>query len=183
MSVTLQQATANPRLHQTLLETHGQFLVNLLWGQCSFLLGHGAHRVLFVPSKSLFPQPCVSSGGSMVGSVVTSSKRAFAISSHWWPVPPLETLKHSFGSVSVGCLGPGEDKVCLSPLCLTPCQISRTSIVLGTQKMIFMEWWTLVGTFLSSKYYDTASLAPYRGRCYSDNGGETTTFIDLLHIR
>ena len=51
-----------------------------------------------------------------------------------------ETLKHSFGSVSVGSLGPGVDKVCLSPLCLTPCQISRTSIVLGTQKMIFMEW-------------------------------------------
>ena len=25
------------------------------WGHCSFLLGPGAHKVLFVPSKSLFP--------------------------------------------------------------------------------------------------------------------------------
>ena len=28
-------------------------------GHCSFLLGPGAHKVLFVPSKSLFPQFCV----------------------------------------------------------------------------------------------------------------------------
>ena len=30
-------------------------------------------------SKSLFPQPCVSSGSSMVGLMATSSKRAYAI--------------------------------------------------------------------------------------------------------
>ena len=53
--------------------------VSLLWGHCSFLLGPGVHKVLFVPSKSLFPQSCVSSGGSMVGLIVTSSKRAYAI--------------------------------------------------------------------------------------------------------
>ena len=41
-------------------------LGSLLWGHCSFLLGPGVHKVLFVPSKSLFPQSCVSSGGSMV---------------------------------------------------------------------------------------------------------------------
>ena len=35
--------------------------VSLLWRPCSFLLGPGVHKVLFVPSKSLFPQPCVSS--------------------------------------------------------------------------------------------------------------------------
>ena len=29
-------------------------LVSLLWGNCSFLLGPGVHRVLFVPSNSLF---------------------------------------------------------------------------------------------------------------------------------
>ena len=33
----------------------------------------------FVPSKNLFPQFCVSSGGSMVGLMATSSKRAYAI--------------------------------------------------------------------------------------------------------
>ena len=51
----------------------------LLWGQCFFLLGPGAHKVLFVSSKSVFPQSCVSSGSSMVGLMVTSSKRAYAI--------------------------------------------------------------------------------------------------------
>ena len=34
--------------------------------------GSGAHKLLFVPSKSLFPQSCVSSGGSMVGLTATS---------------------------------------------------------------------------------------------------------------
>ena len=33
------------------------------WGDCYFLLGPSAHKVLFVPSKSLFPQSCVSSRG------------------------------------------------------------------------------------------------------------------------
>ena len=62
------------------LDTHGQVWVSLLWGYWSFLLGPGAHKVLFVPFKSLFPQSCVSSGGSMVGLMVTSSKRAYDIS-------------------------------------------------------------------------------------------------------
>ena len=44
----------------------------------SWVLVH--RRFLFMPSKSLFPQSCVSSGGSMVGLMVTSSKRAYAIS-------------------------------------------------------------------------------------------------------
>ena len=38
-----------------------------LWGHCSFLLGPGAHKLLFVPSKSLFPQSTVSSGSSLSG--------------------------------------------------------------------------------------------------------------------
>ena len=42
-------------------------------------LGPGAYKVLFVPSKSLFPQSCVSSGSSLVKLKVTSSKRAYAI--------------------------------------------------------------------------------------------------------
>ena len=54
-------------------------LSHLLWGHCSFLQGPGGHKVWLVPSKSLFPQSCVSSGGSMVGLMVTSSKRAYAI--------------------------------------------------------------------------------------------------------
>ena len=57
---------------QRLLDIHGQVRVSLLWGHCSFLLGPGVHKVLFVPSKSLFPQSCVS---SMIGLMVTSSRR------------------------------------------------------------------------------------------------------------
>ena len=53
-------------------------LRGLLWGHCSFLLGPGAHKVLSVPSESLFPQSCASSGGSMVGLMATSCKRAYA---------------------------------------------------------------------------------------------------------
>ena len=75
----LQQATANPRLRGRLLDTPGQVSVSLLWGLCSFLLGSGAHKVLFVPSKSLFPQFCVSSDSSIVGLMVTFSKRAYGI--------------------------------------------------------------------------------------------------------
>ena len=76
---TLQQATTDPRLCWRLLDTPRQVWVSLLWGQCFFLLGPGAHKVLFVSSKSVFPQSCVSSGSSMVGLMVTSSKRAYAI--------------------------------------------------------------------------------------------------------
>ena len=60
-------APADPHLPQRLLDTHRQVWVNLLWGHCSFLLHPGARKILFVPSQSLFPQFCVSSGGSMVG--------------------------------------------------------------------------------------------------------------------
>ena len=67
VSPTLKQAAANPYLCQRLLDTHGQVWVSLLWGHCSFLLGPGAHKLLFVPSKSLFPQSSVSSGSSMSG--------------------------------------------------------------------------------------------------------------------
>ena len=65
--LTLQQATTNPGLQQRLLDTHGQAWVSLLWGHCSFLLGPGAHKVLFMPSKSLFPQSCVSSDNPVRG--------------------------------------------------------------------------------------------------------------------
>ena len=35
------------------LDTHRQVWVTLLWSHCSFLLDPDAHKVLFVPSKSL----------------------------------------------------------------------------------------------------------------------------------
>ena len=75
----LQQATTNPCLCWRLLDIPGQVWVSLLWGQCSFLLGPGVHKVLFVPSKCLFFQSYVSSGSSMVGLMFASSKRAYSI--------------------------------------------------------------------------------------------------------
>ena len=114
-----------------ILDTLGQVWVCLLWAYCSFLLGPGAHSLLFMPSKSLFPQPCVSSGSLMVGLTATSSKSAYVIPRSTtprapapeavccWPIPPQETLKHSSVSVSVGCLGPGAHKFCLSPLSIS----------------------------------------------------------------
>ena len=77
--LTLHQAITDPRLCRRLLNTHGQVWVSVFWGHCSFLLGLGVHNVLFVPSKSLFSQACVSSGGSVVALMVTFSKRAYAI--------------------------------------------------------------------------------------------------------
>ena len=103
--------------HTLLLETRGHSRASLglsLLSHCSFLLGPHVHTVLFLPSKSLFSQPCVNSGICMVGLMVTYSKRDYATSrsaaprapppviGHCWPEPPQWTLSHSSGSVSVG---------------------------------------------------------------------------------
>ena len=82
----------------------GRFLV----GSLPLSPSPGVHRVLFVPSKSLFLQSCVSSSGFMVGLMATSSKRAYAIPRSVAPRAPApcsrplllsrqETLKHSSG--------------------------------------------------------------------------------------
>ena len=46
-----------PTPPQRPLGTPGQVWVSLLWGHCSFLLGPGVHKILFVPPKSLFSSP------------------------------------------------------------------------------------------------------------------------------
>ena len=74
-ALTLQQATADPRLCRTLVGKSD----SVSWGRSSLFLGPGSHKVLFVPSESLSPQSCVSSGSSMVGLMATSSKRAYAM--------------------------------------------------------------------------------------------------------
>ena len=56
--LTLQQATANLCLCQRLLDIHGQVLISLLWGHCSFLLGPGAQRFSFCPLRVYFPVLC-----------------------------------------------------------------------------------------------------------------------------
>ena len=54
---TLQQVTGHPCLCRILLDTPGQVWVGLLCGHCSYLLGPGEHKVLFVSPQSLFPSP------------------------------------------------------------------------------------------------------------------------------
>ena len=120
-------ASQDPRLCHRLLDSQGQVQVSLFWGHCSFLLGPSVHRVLFVPSKSLFPQSCVSAGGSMVGLMVTSSKRAYAIprsaapralgpaAGNCQPMPPQETPGHSratLGQSLAGSLLPSPGSWC-----------------------------------------------------------------------
>ena len=123
----LQQATANPHLCWSFLDAHGQVWVSLLWGHCSFLLGPRAGKPLSVSSKGLFPQSCVCSGGSVMELMVTSSKRGYSIPSLLPPEPlplhqstaALYLLQKRSNIVlpqSVGFLGPGVHKVCLSPL-------------------------------------------------------------------
>ena len=126
----LQQATTNPCLCQRLPDTHRQVWDSLLHGLCSFLLGSWCTSFYCAPQEFIF-QSCVSSGSSMVWLMATSSKRAYVIpksaaprapvpvADHCWPIPPQEMLKHSSVSISVGSLGPGVQKVCLSPLSIS----------------------------------------------------------------
>ena len=56
--LTLQQATTDPRLHQRLLDTHGQVWISLLCGHCSFLLGPGAQGSVCALPESISPVLC-----------------------------------------------------------------------------------------------------------------------------
>ena len=85
---TLQQATTNPRLFWRLLDTHKQVWVSLFWVDFSFLLGSDVHKVLFVPSKNLFPQSYVSS----VKIPLASRVKFPGISQSLCQIPRLENL-------------------------------------------------------------------------------------------
>ena len=88
----------------------------------SLLLSPGSWcaQVLFGPSQSLFTQSCVSSGGSVVVLMVTSSKMAYCTQSpcptavHCWPVLPQETLN----TVLAQSLGPGAHSFTLPTILL-----------------------------------------------------------------
>ena len=117
----------------------------------SLLLSRGSWcaQVFVCALQDCVFQSSVSSSGSTVGLMATSSKKAYAVSRsaaprapappavYCWPTPPQETLKHSPGSVSVGALGPGAHKVCLSPLtslvgmgCDSKCDFAPPAILL-----------------------------------------------------
>ena len=63
------------------------------WGHCSFLLGPGAPGSACVLQESV-AQACVSSGGSMVGLTVTSSKRAYTTPRSAAPRAPAPAAAH-----------------------------------------------------------------------------------------
>ena len=60
----LQSATTDSCLCWRLLDIYGHVWISLFWGHCSFLLGPNVHKVLFLPSKSLFSHSCVGCVGS-----------------------------------------------------------------------------------------------------------------------
>ena len=60
MPLSLQQNTANPHLCRRPSDTHQQVWLSLLWDHCSFPLGPGAHKILYLP-EVCFPLSCESS--------------------------------------------------------------------------------------------------------------------------
>ena len=76
VALTLRQGTVDTHLRQRLLDTHRQVCFNLLWGRCFFLLHPGVHKILSVPSKSLFPQ---SWGSSVIKSLWPSKSSSRGI--------------------------------------------------------------------------------------------------------
>ena len=113
-------------------ETPGHSRVSLsqsVMGSVMLSPGSWCTQVSICILQEAVSQSCVSSGSSIVGLIVTSSKRAIPRSAtpraaapaavHCWPVPPQKTLKHSSVSVSVRSLGPGAHKVCLSHLSIS----------------------------------------------------------------
>ena len=123
---TLQEATADPclcwRLLGTLTGKSGQSLV----GSLVLSPGSWCAQVLFVPTKS-FPVLCKFwlLYGGVNGDLLQEGLCHTQVCCTQSPCPcgsPLltrtsqKTLKHSSASVSVGSLGPGVHKVCLSLL-------------------------------------------------------------------
>ena len=94
---------ASTRDSWTLLASLGQSLV----GPLLLSPGSWSAQILFLPSKSLSPHFCENSGGSVVGLMAVSSKRAYAtprsaaprapapVAGHCWHIPPQDSLKHS----------------------------------------------------------------------------------------
>ena len=130
VALTVQQATTDPYLQWRLLDTHRQVWASLLG---SLLLSPGSccTQGSVCALQESISESCVNSGSSMVGLVLASSKRAYVTpksasprapapaAGHCWPRPLQEMLKHSSVSASVGSLGPGAHKVCLSPLSIS----------------------------------------------------------------
>ena len=122
---TLQQATADPCFHWRLLDTQGQ-VGSVSCGVTSLSPGSWCTRFCLCPPRVYFPVLCTFwqlydgvSGDRLQKGLChiqfCGTQSLCPCAGHCRPTPPQETLKHSSVSVSVGSLGPGVHKVCLSP--------------------------------------------------------------------
>ena len=105
-----------------------------------------------MPSKSLFPQSCVSSGGSIVGLMVTSSKRVYAtlrsaaprapapVAGHCQPMPLPKTPGHSRTNLGQSLAG----SLLLSPgsSCI---QASVCALQESVSPVLCKFWWLYGG--------------------------------------
>ena len=97
VTLTSWQATVDPLFHQR-LDTHRRLWLSLFWGHFSFFLGPGAQQVLFVTSKSLFPQSTLLGFSFILGC---------GVSCFWWY--PTFSCQCSVISCNFGVLT-GEDE-------------------------------------------------------------------------
>ena len=94
------------------LDTHRQVWLSLLWGHCSFLLGPGEQKVLFVPSKSLFLPSC---GSSVIKSNWPSKSNSLGVLSPFARSPGwgicfvalelLQQCENFFDKIILQCVG------------------------------------------------------------------------------
>ena len=115
-------------------------LCQSLVGSLLFLPGPGAHTFLFVSSKSLFPQSSVSSGGSMVELMVSSSRRAYTI--------PRSTALRAAGPVRplLAWTSAGDTQ---THFWLSLCRASVSCLVYA--KFVWALWVSLAGMRFDSK--------------------------------
>ena len=122
------------------MDTNRTVWLSFLWGHCSFLVSPGAHNVLFVLSKNLFPQSCRSSvikshWASMSNSlgILSSFGQIPKLGNLLWALELLEQCENFFGIIVfqfMGCLFGGSmvghtcraSQVCCSQ---SPCPCDR----------------------------------------------------------
>ena len=122
MPLSLQQATTHSRLYQRLPDTHRRVSCGVIV-PFSWVL---VHKFLLCPPRVNFPVLCKFwqlyggvNGDLLQEDLCWTLQAPVPVSDHYRPLPPQETLKDSSVSVSVGPLGPGTNKGCLSPLSIS----------------------------------------------------------------
>ena len=133
MAPTLEQGTTDPHLCQRLLDTHGKVWISLLWGSLLLSPGSWYTQGSVWALRAFVFQSCVSSGGSMVGLMATSSKRVYAIPRSAAPRAPAPAgrplLTHTFT---------GDSQI---HFCLSLCGVSGCWCTQGLFEPSEHLWW------------------------------------------